>query len=85
MDPFKNSVTLVKFMRSQGLEPTNVDWLLVQNVCAGELSYRKKAYNRCKYEHAKLHLLHRADRRECRPMVSSEYPKRYARSGRFAG
>lgn len=90
--PFKNGVTLAKYMRSQGLEPTNVDWRQVDQLCAGQLSMGTDVYQRCRYEHAQANLLHRSDRRECATVAESDYPRslqtqrqyvQFQRSGRF--
>lgn len=73
--PFDSWIELVKFMRSQGIEPTNVDWHYVEPLCAAQLQDGQQAYNRCRYEKAELSLLHANDRQECSVVAESDYPR----------
>ena len=80
-NPFKNGVELVNYMRSQGIEPTKVNWRHVEQLCAGQLSYGAEAYNRCKYENARVSYYHAADKRECAVVAKYDRPRDNYRRG----
>ena len=74
-NPFKNGVTLSQFMRSQGIDPSRVDWFHIEPICAPMLSVSKEQYHRCRYEKAELSVLHASDKHECRLVAESDYPR----------
>lgn len=86
-NPFQNGVTLLHFMRAQGIEPTNVDWFKIEPICAPMLQQGQSAYHQCKYEQATLSVLHATDQQECRVEVTSDYPRSLTRDDtvRFYG
>ena len=71
-NPFANWVSLVKHMRSVGIEQSQVNWPVVEQVCAPFLEHGQESYNRCRFEKAEVNALHTADRRECRTIAKAD-------------
>ncbi len=75
-DPFANYNNLMSHVRSQGIEPSKIDWGPFNAICLdiktapGE---DERPFNKCLYEKLKESIMHKADKEQCSIRAKATY------------
>lgn len=66
-DPFAEYQTMLKHLRANGIEPSQVAWAEVNPLCTGFMNYKddQTAYNHCLYDKAMQAVAFATDRETC--------------------
>ncbi len=75
IDPFKDWISTANHLRAQGVEPSSIGWLGIEQQCLGlKTTEDQRTYNACKYEKAMNGALHNVDKTQCLARARAVYP-----------
>lgn len=73
--PFTDWLTLADHLRAHGIDPVDVNWLPIENMCLGLKKIDTQiAYNKCKFEKALNMRQFKADTNGCDAQANADYP-----------